>query len=165
MSDVLVALGSNIAPAQRMQQAARLLRAEFAGVRFSSCYQNPAAGFSGDDFVNAAAAFDTALPVEQVRVKLQAIEAACGRQRDDPKWAPRAMDLDILLYGDTISATPGLQLPRADLLRRGYMLGPAAELRPERVHPIALRTLAVLWRELAPAGPSLTRLALDLNAH
>jgi 2-amino-4-hydroxy-6-hydroxymethyldihydropteridine diphosphokinase len=164
LTEVMVALGSNIAPAQRLQQAARLLRAEFAGVRFSSCYQNPAAGFSGDDFVNAAAAFDTTLPAEQVRMKLQAIEAACGRQRDDPKWAPRAMDLDILLYGDTISATPGLQLPRADLLRRAYMLGPAAELRPERVHPTAQRTLMALWWELANECPTLTRLALDLNA-
>jgi 2-amino-4-hydroxy-6-hydroxymethyldihydropteridine diphosphokinase len=164
VSEVLVALGSNIAPAERMAQAARLLNAAFPGVRFSACYQNPAAGFSGDDFINAAAVFDTPLPAEPVRVQLQGIEEACGRHRDDAKWAPRAMDLDILLFGDLISNAPGLQLPRGDLLRRAYMLGPAAELLPQRVHPVARRTLAELWRELAPTCPPLTRIALDLNA-
>jgi 2-amino-4-hydroxy-6-hydroxymethyldihydropteridine diphosphokinase len=164
VSEVLVALGSNIAPAARMQQAAVLLKAAFTGVRFSACYQNPAAGFSGDDFINAAAAFSTALPAEAVRAQLQGIEAACGRHPDDPKWAPRAMDLDILLFGDLVSAAPGLQLPRGDLLRRAYMLGPAAELQPGRVHPTARRTLAALWTGLAPGCPPLTRIGLDLNA-
>jgi 2-amino-4-hydroxy-6-hydroxymethyldihydropteridine diphosphokinase len=164
VSDVLVALGSNIAPAQRMLQAARLLKRAFDGVRFSACYQNPAAGFAGEDFINAAATFNTALPVEHVRATLQGIEEACGRHRDDAKWAPRAMDLDILLFGDAISAAPGLQLPRNDLLRRAYMLGPAAELEPQRVHPTAQRTLAALWQELGPDCPPLRRLALDLNA-
>jgi len=164
VSPVLVALGSNIAPAERIAQAARLLKSAFPGVRFSAAYRNPAAGFAGADFINAAARFDTALTMDEVRARLQSIEAACGRQPDDPKWAPRAMDIDILLFGDAVSDRPGLQLPRADLLRRAYMLGPAAELEPERMHPIARRPLALLWRELAPQCPPLTRLALDLNA-
>ena len=55
---------------------------------------------------------------------------ACGRERQAPKWAPRTMDLDILLFGDTVCAEPGLTLPRPDLLKRPYMLGPAAEIAP-----------------------------------
>lgn len=165
MTAVFVALGSNIEAPRRMQQAARLLRQAFPGVRFSGCYQNPAAGFSGADFINAAAVFHTDADAAAVRVALQDIEARCGRGRDDPKWAPRAMDLDILLFGDAVSDTPGLQFPRGDLLQRAYMLGPAAELAPGLVHPVALRPLAALWQELAPRCPPLTRVEeLDLNA-
>jgi 2-amino-4-hydroxy-6-hydroxymethyldihydropteridine diphosphokinase len=164
VSNVLLALGSNIEPARHLLQAARLLKAEFSGTQFSPAYQNPAAGFVGDDFINAAAAFNSALAVAEVRARLQSIEETCGRRRDDPKWAPRAMDIDILLFGDAISDQPGLQLPRGDLLRRAYMLGPAADLQPERLHPTVPRTLGSLWRELAPRCPPLSRLQLDLNA-
>ena len=78
--------------------------------------------------------------------RLHEAEAACGRERNAPKWAPRTMDLDILLFGDVVCDEPGLRLPRPDLLRRPYMLGPAAELAPDLVHPTDGRTLGELWR-------------------
>ena len=83
------------------------------------------------DFINLVMAFDTDDPLEAVIAQLQAAETLCGRRRDAPKWAPRAMDLDILLYGSAILQQPGLTLPRPDLLRRAYMLGPAAEVLGE----------------------------------
>lgn len=58
------------------------------------------------------------------------------------------MDLDILLFGNTVCAEPALMLPRPDLLKRPYMLGPAAEIAPGIVHPIARRTLGELWRDM-----------------
>jgi 2-amino-4-hydroxy-6-hydroxymethyldihydropteridine diphosphokinase len=63
------------------------------------------------------------------------------------------MDLDILLYGATVCDTPELKLPRPDLLRRPYMLGPAAEIAPGFVHPTVHRTLAELWQELRLREP------------
>ena len=54
--------------------------------------------------------------LREVVAELQRIEGLCGRTRDAPKWAPRSMDLDILLYGDLRSDEPGLVLPRPDLL-------------------------------------------------
>ena len=62
------------------------------------------------------------------------------------------MDLDILLFGDRICDQPGLVLPRPDLVRRAYMLGPAAELAPGTVHPTLGGTLAELWRDFARDG-------------
>ena len=76
-------------------------------------------------------AFDTQLPVDAVLAKLHAIESACGRPRGAPRWAPRSMDLDVLLYGDLVCDEPGLKLPRPDLLKRAYMLGPLAQLAPQ----------------------------------
>src|SRR5205085_4043018 len=59
--------------------------------------------------------------------ELECIETQCGRSRDAPKWAPRAMDLDILLFGDVVQDVPGLVLPRPDLLRWAFMLGRSEE--------------------------------------
>jgi len=164
MPQVYLALGSNVEPERWLPLAARALREHFPGVRFSSCYRNPAYGFEGADFINAVAGFDTALTPGEVIARCHEVEASCGRRRDDPKWAPRVMDVDLLLHGDTVIDTPAYRLPRPDLLRRVYMLGPLAELAPQTRHPLTGRSIAEHWRELAREPHQLTRLALDLNA-
>jgi 2-amino-4-hydroxy-6-hydroxymethyldihydropteridine diphosphokinase len=158
-----VALGGNVEPEWRLQQAARLLRARFPDARFSRCYRNPAVGFDGADFCNAAAIFDTALEPATLVGALHAVEEQCGRGRADPRWGPRCMDIDLLVLGELSGRHGGVTLPRPDLLRRGYMLGPLAELAPEWRHPLVGRTLAELWRELAPHVPALTDTGIDLN--
>jgi 2-amino-4-hydroxy-6-hydroxymethyldihydropteridine diphosphokinase len=164
MSEVYVALGSNIDPAARLLCAARLLKTHFTAARFSACYRNAAVGFAGEDFVNAVVGFSTELPVPELLRVLHAIEAQCGRAREDPKWGPRAMDLDLLLYGNEIGEGPGYTLPRRDLLRRAYMLGPLAQLAPEVLHPIARESIGLLWRAFAQAEHPLIATAPDLNA-
>jgi 2-amino-4-hydroxy-6-hydroxymethyldihydropteridine diphosphokinase len=154
---VFVAAGSNIAPEHNLERATRALAREFPGIRFSPWYRNRAAGFAGEDFINLVAAFDTALGPEAVLERLHAIEAACGRPRDAPRWAPRSMDLDVLLYDSLVREGPPLTLPRPDLLKRAYMLGPLADLAPELVHPTAGRTIGELWRDFEQAAHPLTR--------
>jgi 2-amino-4-hydroxy-6-hydroxymethyldihydropteridine diphosphokinase len=145
---VYVAAGSNVAPLENLRRALDVLDHDFAPVTVSRAYANAAVGFEGEDFINLVVGFQTDLTVRQVIERLHAAETACGRERLAPKWAPRAMDLDILLFGDTVCAEPGLTLPRPDLLKRPYMLGPAAEIAPDTVHPIERRTLRELWRDL-----------------
>jgi len=158
-----VALGGNVEPERRLPQAARLLRARFPGARFSRCYRNAAVGFDGEDFYNAAALFETALGPAALVEALHGIEEQCGRGRADPKWAPRRMDIDLLLLGELVGSHEGVTLPRPALLRRGYMLGPLAGLLPDWRHPVAGRTLAGLWAELAPTVPPLVDTGLDLG--
>ena len=165
MTQVLVAAGSNIEPERQLAVAMRDLAREFPGVRFSTAYRNAAVGFEGEDFINLVAAFDSVLPPAAILERLHAIEARCGRERAASKWAPRTMDLDLLLYGDLVHESPGLRLPRPDLVKRPYMLGPAAELAPAMRHPTAGLTLPELWSRfdrdahalvpvaLAPASP------------
>ena len=158
---VYIAAGSNVEPQRHLALAAQQLRLAFGDVRFSPAYRNTAVGFEGPDFINFAATFETPLPVEQVVAELQRIETLCGRERDAPKWAPRSMDLDILMYGALVCDRPRLTLPRPDLLRRPYMLGPMAELAPEAVHPTLGVTMAQLWREFDRDAHPMTRVALD----
>jgi 2-amino-4-hydroxy-6-hydroxymethyldihydropteridine diphosphokinase len=159
MVEVYVAAGSNVDPERHVQQAVAELTREFSGVRFSSWYRNRAAGFEGDDFINLVAGFATTLPVHGVVARLQRIEGLCGRPRDAPRWAPRSMDLDVLLYGDLVCEEPGLRLPRPDLRKRAYMLGPLAELAPEVLHPTARLTIGELWRRFDRDAHPLERLA------
>lgn len=159
MPQVYVAAGSNVEPERRMHQAVAELEREFPGVRFSSWYRNRAVGFDGADFINLVAGFDTALPVRAVLERLHAIEGRCGRGRDAPRWAPRSMDLDVLLYGELVCEEPGLKLPRPDLVRRAYMLGPLAELAPQVRHPTAGVSVAELWRRFDRDAHALERLA------
>lgn len=159
MREVYVAAGSNVEPARHMSQAVAELERAFPGVRFSSWYRNRAVGFDGEDFINLVAGFATALPVGAVLERLHAIEARCGRPRDAPRWAPRSMDLDVLLYGDLVCEQPGLKLPRPDLMKRAYMLGPLAELAPEVMHPTAGVSVGELWRRFDRDAHPLERLA------
>lgn len=145
---VYVAAGSNVEPFANLRRALDVLERHFAPLQVSQAYANAAVGFAGDDFVNLVVGFQTALDVHAVIERLHEAEAACGRARNAPKWAPRSMDLDILLYGDLQCDEPGLKLPRPDLLKRPYMLGPAAEIAPAVLHPTSGRTLADLWQEM-----------------
>ncbi len=158
MPAVYVAAGSNIEPERYLARAVAALGREFPGSRFSPWYRNRAAGFDGDDFINLVAGFDTVLDPPALLERLHAIEAQCGRERDAPRWAPRSMDLDVLLYGELVCVSPPLTLPRPDLLKRAYMLGPLADLAPDLKHPTAGKTIGELWREFDQAAHPLVRL-------
>ena len=133
MTQVLVAAGSNFEPLANLRRALDALARHYPGLVRSTAYRNHAVGFEGEDFVNLVVGFDTDDDVRAVIEHLHEAESLCGRARNAPKWAPRSMDLDILLFGDRVCDEPGLVLPRPDLVRRAYMLGPAAEIAPDTV--------------------------------
>jgi len=155
-ADVYVAAGSNVDPVRHLQLAVRELRQLYPQLKVSPAYRNKAVGFEGDDFVNLVVGFQTSLTPEQVRQQLQQVEAACGRAPDAPKWAPRTMDLDILLFGDLVSNTPGLVVPRPDLIRRPYMLKPMMDIGPDVLHPVSGKSIGQLWREFDSAAHEMT---------
>lgn len=157
MPEVYVAAGSNIEPERHLALAARELLGAFPRTRFSAWYRNRAVGFEGEDFINFVAGFVTEAPLEAVITRLQAIEGHCGRTRAAPRWAPRSMDLDILLYGAQVLDSPAVRLPRPDLLQRAYMLGPLADLAPELIHPTAGASIGALWEKFDQAAHPLIR--------
>lgn len=164
MTLAYVSGGSNLEPEKNLLIAARAIKARHPGTRFSRCYRNAAVGFEGPDFINFVAEIPVAGNPALLKGELECIETQCGRTRDAPKWAPREMDLDILLFGDVVQDTPGLVLPRPDLLRWAFMLGPLAELAPELVHPVQARRIGDLWRDFDKTGTSLHPVAMNLNA-
>jgi 2-amino-4-hydroxy-6-hydroxymethyldihydropteridine diphosphokinase len=157
---VCVSAGSNVAPVESLLKALAGVRATFADVAVSCAYANTAIGFVGPDFINLALTFTTDRSLAAVLDALHAIEEDCGRGRSDPKWAPRRMDLDVLMYGDVVGAFPGATLPRPDFVRRAFMLGPLAEIAPDAVHPTLGRTMGALWAEFDQGSHRLRRVEL-----
>ncbi len=164
MTLAYVSGGSNLDAERNLLIAARALKGRHPGARFSRCYRNTAIGFDGADFINFVVELPVAGDPALLKGELECVETQCGRKPDAPKWAPREMDLDILLFGAVVQDTPGLMLPRPDLLRWGFMLGPLAELAPQLTHPVRCATLAELWHDFDKAANPLLLEPIDLNA-
>jgi 2-amino-4-hydroxy-6-hydroxymethyldihydropteridine diphosphokinase len=86
-------------------------------------------------FLNAVAAVDTELGARELLERLLAVERELGRERVGPRYGPRTIDLDLLLYGDEEIVEPGLVVPHPRLAERAFVLEPLAELAPDLVLP------------------------------
>jgi 2-amino-4-hydroxy-6-hydroxymethyldihydropteridine diphosphokinase len=144
---VYVAAGSNVEPERNLARACREIIETWPDAIFSRAYRNKAVGFDGPDFINMVLGFHAREPIAPVIARLRDIEILCGRPRNSPKWASRAMDLDVLMFGALVEKTGDYTVPRPDLLKRPYMLGPMAEIASDVRHPTASKTIGELWRE------------------
>jgi 2-amino-4-hydroxy-6-hydroxymethyldihydropteridine diphosphokinase len=88
-----------------------------------------------DEFLNAAAVIETSFPPLPLLAELQQIETLHGRQRLE-LWAPRTLDIDLLLYGNEVAETEMLTLPHPRMSFRRFVLQPAAEIAPRMLHPV-----------------------------
>ncbi|HGG59686.1 MAG TPA: 2-amino-4-hydroxy-6-hydroxymethyldihydropteridine diphosphokinase [Gammaproteobacteria bacterium] len=152
MNRILVSIGSNIDRRKHIASGVEALREAFGEVALSPIYETPAEGFEGDDFFNLVAGFDSDLSPEALNQRFKAIEAAHGRERLDEKFAPRTLDIDLLLYGDEIIDAGGVQTPRDEILRYAFVLQPLADLVPDGVYPGREETFAALWRAELDSG-------------
>ena len=134
-----VGLGANLGDRAAMLRAALEQLAsepEIALVAVSGFRETDPVGITEQPrFLNAAAAVDTELPARQLLERLLAIEGMLGRTRMGPRFGPRTIDLDLLLYGDAEIAEEGLQVPHPRLHERLFALEPLAELDAALVVP------------------------------
>ncbi len=156
---VFVAAGSNLDAERNLATARAEILRTWPDAKFSRAYRNRAVGFEGPDFINWVVGFTTELPIDAVVTRLREIETQCGRPRAAPKWAPRSMDLDILLFDDWVVQHADYTLPRPDLVKRPYMLGPMAEIAPDVVHPTLRQTIGELWAAFDSAAHPMTPLS------
>jgi len=130
-----IGIGSNLADpeSQVMRALAELDEIpDCCCVKQSSLYHSKPLGPQDQpDFVNAVAALDAALPAERLLEELQRIENRHGRARSGPRWGPRTLDLDLLVYGDAILASETLTVPHPGLLERDFVLCPLYEIAPD----------------------------------
>lgn len=134
-----IGLGSNLGdPAAQVRRALAALNEIPAShcVARSGLYRSAPLGSADQpDYINAAAALDTRLPAHELLRQLQAIEARQGRVRGPERWAPRTLDLDLLLYGDLMLNEDVLTVPHPGLPLRSFVLYPLRELAPELIVP------------------------------
>jgi 2-amino-4-hydroxy-6-hydroxymethyldihydropteridine diphosphokinase len=140
MPTCLLGLGSNLGDSPAILAAAI---AEITAlpdvqlVRHSTWHRTrPVGGPAGQgEFFNGAAVVETKIPPLTLLHELQQIEFRHGRQRGE-RWAPRTLDIDILLYGNEVTETPMLTLPHPRLSFRRFILEPAVEIAPKMRHPV-----------------------------
>lgn len=141
---IYISLGSNIDRDKHTRAGLDAIARHFKDVRISSVYESESVGFAGSHFYNLVAEAETEMSVQEVCRCLKKIEDENGRVRGEKKFAPRTLDLDLLLYDDLITKQ-GVVLPRDEITYNAFVLLPLSELAPDLAHPLTGLTYQQMW--------------------
>lgn len=142
MHKIHINIGSNENRRHNIAQAIDGLRMNFFEIECSDIFESASAGFKGNDFYNVGVNATTDLSIVDVISVLHTVEDKQGRDRSQPKFSNRGVDLDLVLYDEVIDEV--YNLPRDDILKYNFVLAPLAQLNAEGVHPIEKKNYALL---------------------
>lgn len=145
--DVYLGLGTNIGDrAANLAEARRRLPPGVAVETTSAIYETQPWGLPDQPpFLNQVVRGRTTLSPHDLLAYAKQIEREMGR-RPAVRYGPRLVDLDLLLYGDQVIESHTLVVPHPRMVERAFVLVPLAELAPELMHPVLVRTIADLAR-------------------
>lgn len=154
---VYLSLGSNLGDrAGNLNAAIDRLRSLGEVVTVSSFYETEPVEFTAQPwFLNCAVEMNTEKTPQQILASILEIEQQLGRQRGQ-KNGPRTIDLDILLFGNSIIEDRGLTIPHPAMHERRFVLEPLAEIAPDAQHPVFKQTIRELHDAL-PAGQAVRK--------
>lgn len=140
-------IGSNLGDRHKYLQHAVRALSQVAGVRVvwtSSVYEtDPVGNIEQPKFLNAIVEVETSLAPEALFADVKRIERDVGRSNHE-RWAPREIDVDILLYDGLVHDSDTLKVPHPELPNRKFVLVPLREIAPDLVHPISGLTVTEL---------------------
>lgn len=151
---VAIALGSNLGDSRTILMAAINQLSQDPKIKLqatSHWYQTAAVGPPQPDYLNGCVSILTTYSPEVLLEKLLAIESQFGRVRRE-RWGPRTLDLDVLLFGQSVIQTQTLTVPHPYLHERAFVLAPLAEICPGWNHPVLKQTIAELAKAVDYTG-------------
>ncbi len=155
MKKVFLGLGTNLGDREANLKTAAGSISDNIGtvVRLSSVYETEPWGFRTEDlFLNMVVEVETGLKPSGLLGRMLMIEANMGRLRGGKGYSSRIIDLDILLYGETIMDTKSLVIPHPKLHERRFVLVPLCEIAPGLVHPVLKKSINTLLKECPDKG-------------
>lgn len=147
MARVYLGLGSNLDSARYITEGLDELHKQFGELSLSPIFESESIGFQGTIFLNMVVGVDTDLPVGELDNWCKTVERQSGHDHSSPKFSPRTLDIDILLYDDEVGEIAGVELPRAEITENAFVLWPLAELIPNHQHPVLNISFQTLWRD------------------
>ena len=145
MATVFIGLGSNLGHREsNLEQAMRLFSPEFRIKKASPIYETDMLYRLGKPrYFNMVCRIETDCSAEQTFEKCQVIEKAMGRRKAD-KYAPRIIDVDVLMYDAVVLRTSTLTIPHPKMHERAFVLVPLARIAPKVVHPVLRKSIQSL---------------------
>lgn len=136
MTRAAIALGSNLGDRiEHLDAANEAIESLGRVVATSPVYETePIGGPDQGPYLNAVTVIDTELSARRLLGELLDIERSRDRERTE-QWAPRTLDLDLLLYGDESVDEPGLTVPHPRMVERRFVLDPLLDVWPEACLP------------------------------
>ena len=164
MAKVYLGLGSNIDPEENLRLGIGELGARFGVLELSNVYRSAAVGFDGDDFLNLVAGLESDASPLQLHTMLTEMHGLAGRRRGESRYSPRTLDIDLLLYDDLVLDEPPIRIPRSDILKYSFVLGPLAEIAPQLRHPETGKLISEHWAEYDKESHPLVATGVMLGA-
>ena len=126
-----VLVGSNIEPTKNIKKGLNLIEQEnkISLIKQSSDYQSKAVGMEGDDFINKVINCSTDMSFKETLNYLKSVEKRCGRIREENKFIPRTLDLDIIDWNNYEGVIEGYQLPDPDIEKFEFIKNPYKEIQ------------------------------------
>jgi 2-amino-4-hydroxy-6-hydroxymethyldihydropteridine diphosphokinase len=147
---VYIGFGSNVGDRQQnvFNALLELQKSPFVSIqKVSSFYETDPVGYTEQaDFINGVVEIATDLSPAQLLSFVQGIEQKLGRTRT-VRWGPRMIDLDILLYDETVLKSDELVIPHREMHKRRFVLGPLAEIAPDIMIPGTEKTVSQLLND------------------
>ena len=142
---IYISVGSNVDKEKHTRAGLQGMYHAFGELTLSTVFESESVGFEGNNFYNLVIKASTTLSIAQVCLVLKQIEQDNKRQRSEQKFAPRTLDLDLLLYDNQVMSQP-IELPRPEVLYNAFVLKPLAEIAADEVHPVVKQSYADLWQ-------------------
>ncbi len=151
MITAYIGVGSNLERHSHIEAGIKELSLLGSELRLSTIYECPSQGFDSHAFFNLVVEMKTSLSLEQFQYALKEAEFRWGRATDAKKYQDRTLDMDIILFGDVISAHSPV-VPRSDIYQYPFVIQPLYELCPKLQIPGTDLLIEQVWLESSRLG-------------